>query len=75
MLNTTTLYAMGREQHRSTDAGASWTLTSIVAWDGQFSFLSQIYVWAAAEADGEYALVKSANGTNSWAMLTPIVSP
>jgi photosystem II stability/assembly factor-like uncharacterized protein len=75
MLDGATAFAMGQEQHRSTDGGASWTLTSIVAWDGQFSFVTPFYVWGVAEAGGAYALVKSVNGTSSWAMLTPMLAP
>ncbi|HEY69910.1 MAG TPA: hypothetical protein G4O08_04910 [Anaerolineae bacterium] len=74
-LDTATMYAMGREQHRSTDGGVNWTPTSIVAWDGQFSFVTPLYIWGAAEASGSYALVKSINGTSSWAMLSPVVVP
>jgi len=74
-LDTATMFAMGQEQHRSTDGGVSWTLTSLVSWDGQFSFVTPLYVWGVAEAGGAYALVKSVNGTSSWGMLSPMLAP
>lgn len=74
-LDTATMFAMGQEQHRSTDGGVNWTPTSVVAWDGQFSFVTSLYVWGVAEAGGSYALVKSINGTSSWGMMTPMVGP
>jgi hypothetical protein len=75
MMDTVTMFAMGRDQHRSTDGGVNWTPTSLVSWDGQFSFVTSLYVWGAVEASGSYALVKSINGTDSWAMLSPMLAP
>jgi hypothetical protein len=75
MMDTVTMFAMGREQHRSVDGGVNWTVTSIVSWDGQFSFVTPLYVWGVAEAAGAYALVHSVNGTSSWAQLTPMLAP
>ena len=75
MLDTATAFAMGQEMHRSIDGGVNWTPTSIVSWDGQFSFVTSLYVWGAADSAGSYALVKSVNGTDSWGMLTPMVGP
>jgi hypothetical protein len=74
-LDSATMFAMGQEMHRSTDGGVNWTLTSSVSWEGQFSFVTPLYVWGAAELDGSYALVKSVNGTSSWAELSPMVVP
>jgi hypothetical protein len=74
-LDSATMFAMGLEHHRSTDGGASWTLTSIVSWEGQFSFVTPLYAWGAVEASGSYALVKTVNGTSSWAQLNPMVGP
>jgi len=74
-LDTATMFAMGQEQHRSTDGGVNWTPTSVVAWDGQFSFVTSLYIWGVAEASGSYALVKSINGTSSWGMMSPMVGP
>jgi hypothetical protein len=75
MIDTTTYFAMGQEMYRSTDGGVNWTPTSTVSWDGQFSFVTSLYVWGVAESGGSYALVKSVNGTGSWAMLSPMVGP
>lgn len=75
MMDTVTMFAMGRDQHRSIDGGVNWTPTSLVSWDGQFSFVTSLYVWGAVEASGSYALVKSINGTDSWAMLSPMLAP
>jgi len=75
LLNSSIAFAMGQEMHRSTDGGVNWTLTSVVPWDGQFSFVSPLLVWGVADSGGSYALVRSATGTNSWGTLSPVVLP
>jgi hypothetical protein len=64
----------------TTNGGASWISVPYpggprVSWNGQFSFVTSLYVWGAVEASGSYALVKSINGTDSWALLSPMLAP
>jgi hypothetical protein len=68
-------YALGREMFSSLDSGQNWTQIKTVAWDGQFSFISQQQGWAAARAGEETALVATENGARTWREIEAITAP
>ena len=69
-----TNYEVERDIYRSEDGGNHWTKVRTVYWNGQFSFIDQDTAWAVAydNQQGEYALVKTDDGCNSFEELKPV---
>jgi len=68
--------ALGRKIYKTSDGGQTWKLIQQVTWDGQFSFVSMDLGWAYVSNDqGEFALVKTMNGGETWTMLHPVIGP
>lgn len=64
----------GGQAFRSADGGKNWNAMGSVTWEGlDLSFLNSSEGWVAARSGMNYALVKTANGGASWAMLAPKV--
>jgi photosystem II stability/assembly factor-like uncharacterized protein len=75
LIDRDTGWALGRQIHRTTDGGRSWTLVKEVNWDGQFSFLNGELGWAVARAEEKIALVKTTDGCRTWDEIAPQVAP
>jgi photosystem II stability/assembly factor-like uncharacterized protein len=75
LLNSNIGFALDNQIHRTDDGCVSWTHIGTTSWDGQFSFVSQLYAWAVARAGTSIALVKSATGASSWGLLNPVLAP
>jgi photosystem II stability/assembly factor-like uncharacterized protein len=67
-------WALGREIHRTTDGGRTWTKLKTVNWDGQFSFVDADHAWAVARAGEEISLVRTEDGGRTWKELHPTVA-
>jgi len=67
------IYALGREIYRSEDGGENWQKIRTVNWDGQFTFIDRYTAWIVATNNGEYALVKTSNGCDSFIEIKPEV--
>jgi photosystem II stability/assembly factor-like uncharacterized protein len=68
------IWALGKDIHRSEDAGTTWKKISTVTWDGQFDFVSATLGFAIAKKDGGYSLVQTIDGGAYWALLSPVVA-
>jgi photosystem II stability/assembly factor-like uncharacterized protein len=66
---------LGRDIYHSADGGHSWEYIKSVNWDAQFTFVDPQMGWAIARANGQTALVKTANGGVSWSEIKPIIAP
>jgi len=64
-------WAVGPTVRRTTDSGQTWSEMGKVAWQGQFSFVSETLGWAVANAQEELALVMTRDGGRDWAILKP----
>lgn len=68
-------WALGREIHKTSDGGQTWSEVKTVSWDGQFSFVDERLGWAVAHADDAVALVKTSDGGETWQQITPKIAP
>jgi hypothetical protein len=73
-LDGSRIWALGREIHRSDNAGGAWTRISTVTWDGQFDFVNSTTGWAAVRKGSEYGLVRTDDGGGWWVQLIPVVA-
>ena len=64
-----------RRLYQTTDGGQTWPEINTVAWTAQLDFVDPAHGWALARAGEEIALVQSANGGASWALLEPDSGP
>jgi photosystem II stability/assembly factor-like uncharacterized protein len=74
-LNQQTGWALGREIYQTTDGGVTWAWMSNVNWDAQFSFINESEGWAVAQSVEEVALVRTADGGRTWALIMPETGP
>jgi photosystem II stability/assembly factor-like uncharacterized protein len=74
-LNQQTGWALGRDIYQTTDGGVTWTWMSNVNWDAQFSFINESEGWAVAQSVEEVALVRTADGGRTWALIMPETGP
>jgi len=74
-LDRQTGWALSPDIYQTTDGGLTWVQLTTVNWDAQFDFISPEIGWAAANNDGQHALVQTTNHGINWAMLTPVVVP
>lgn len=65
----------GTHLFQTLDGGESWDQVKLMAWKGQFSFVSESLGWAVARADGAVALVKTDDGGRNWRELHPVIRP
>jgi hypothetical protein len=68
-----TALLLGREIHATEDGGRTWSHVKTVNWDGQFSFVDRQHGWAVARANGEIALVSTADGCGTWSEIKPAI--
>jgi photosystem II stability/assembly factor-like uncharacterized protein len=73
--NAQTGLALGRVIYRTDNGGNSWSLSKLVDWDGQFSFLDLNTGWAVASNAGQIALVQTVDGGRTWQKVRPVVAP
>jgi len=66
---------LGREIYSSTDDGRTWEHVKTVNWDGQFSFVDSLRGWAIASSSEGVALVSTADGGRTWALIKPVIGP
>lgn len=64
-----------RRLYQTTDGGQTWPEINTMAWTAQLDFVDPANGWALARAGEETALVQSANGGASWALLEPESGP
>jgi photosystem II stability/assembly factor-like uncharacterized protein len=64
-------WAVGPTVRRTTDGGQTWSEMGKVAWQGQFSFVSETLGWAVAHAQEELALVMTRDSGRDWVILNP----
>ncbi len=69
-----TVFALGRDQYISRDDGASWTRIKSVNWDGQYSVVDSLTMWAVAVDGEETALVTTADGGQTWQIIEPVIA-
>jgi photosystem II stability/assembly factor-like uncharacterized protein len=68
------IFALGRQIHKTTDGGQTWTYVKTVCWDGQFSFVDADLAWAVGSCgDGPVALYHTVNGAASWNEILPVL--
>jgi len=72
-LNDQVGWAQNGDIFQTTDGGASWTKISLVSWQAEFDFVSEMLGWAVARAGDETALVKSEDGGVYWQELKPVI--
>ncbi len=64
-------WAVGPTVRRTTDGGQTWKEMGKVAWQAEFSFVSETLGWAVARAQEELALVTTRDGGRDWLILKP----
>jgi photosystem II stability/assembly factor-like uncharacterized protein len=69
--------ALGRKIYRTEDSGQTWSLLSVLDWDGQFNFVDPNLGWAVArnQGTGEIALVITRSGGERWDGKWDIIKP
>lgn len=69
--------ALSRNIYRTENGGQTWSVPTVVNWDGQFSYVDIDHGWAVARnpVTGEIALVRTSMSGGPWEMLHPTVIP